>query len=92
MTTDRMESNGVGIELKERTERIFQAIILYKISHHGNSPSIREIGEMAGISSTSVVAYHLKALEKAGLFKRIDRKIDIGGTWQPPSNLQLDIQ
>ena len=40
------------------------------IARTGQSPTIREMGEGAGISSTSVVHYHLKALEKLGLVER----------------------
>ncbi|MGZ9225016.1 MAG: transcriptional repressor LexA, partial [Anaerolineales bacterium] len=40
-------------------------------------PSIREIGEKTGISSTSVVNYYLDQLEKKGLIER-DRKISRG--------------
>ena len=40
-------------------------------------PSIREIGEKTGISSTSVVNYYLDQLEKKGMIER-DRKISRG--------------
>lgn len=40
-------------------------------------PSIREIGEKTGISSTSVVNYYLDQLEKGGYIQR-DRKISRG--------------
>ncbi len=40
-------------------------------------PSIREIGEKTGITSTSVVNYYLDQLEKKGLIER-DRKISRG--------------
>ena len=47
---------------------------------HGRNmypPSIREIGEKTGISSTSVVNYYLDQLEKMGLIER-DRKVSRG--------------
>jgi repressor LexA len=40
------------------------AFIREFISKSGYPPSIREIGEAVDISSTSVVNYNLKALEK----------------------------
>ena len=43
----------------------------------GYPPSIREIGEETGISSTSVVNYYLDQLEKMGFIER-DRKISRG--------------
>ena len=46
------------------------AFIKAHIARTGQSPTFREMGEGAGISSTSVVHYHLKALEKLGLVER----------------------
>jgi len=43
----------------------------------GYPPSIREIGEQTGISSTSVVNYYLEQLEKWGFIER-DRRISRG--------------
>lgn len=37
---------------------------------HGYPPSVREIGERVGLSSSSTVQSHLKTLEKKGLIKR----------------------
>ncbi|HXK33166.1 MAG TPA: transcriptional repressor LexA [Dehalococcoidia bacterium] len=44
------------------------------IDEHDYPPSIRDIQLGCGISSTSVVDYNLKALEKAGLIRR-DREV-----------------
>jgi repressor LexA len=44
---------------------------------HGFPPTIREIGEEVGISSTSVVNYNLNALEKKRLIER-DRNVSRG--------------
>jgi repressor LexA len=44
---------------------------------HGFPPTIREIGEAARISSTSVVNYNLNALEKKGRLER-DRNVSRG--------------
>jgi len=43
----------------------------------GSAPTIREIGERFGISSTNGVRYYLTLLEKAGYIRR-DRKISRG--------------
>ncbi|OQY25797.1 MAG: repressor LexA [Anaerolineaceae bacterium 4572_32.1] len=53
------------------------AFIREFIIDNGYPPSIREIGEAADISSTSVVNYNLKALEKKGLIAR-DRTVSRG--------------
>lgn len=50
------------------------AFIREFITENGYPPSIREIGEAVGISSTSVVNYNLKALEKKDLIAR-DRTV-----------------
>lgn len=39
---------------------------------NGCSPSIREIGEAVGISSTSTVHFHIKGLIEDGKLKKID--------------------
>src|ERR1043165_9901154 len=66
------KSKGLG----ERHQRILARMQVY---HHENKypPSIREIGEKTGITSTSVVNYYLDQLEKKGLIER-DRKISRG--------------
>jgi repressor LexA len=46
-------------------------------NRRGYPPTVREIGEAAGISSTSVVDYNLNVLEKAGRIRR-DREISRG--------------
>ena len=44
---------------------------------HGFPPTIREIGEQVGISSTSVVSYNLNALEKKNRIER-DKNVSRG--------------
>ena len=50
------------------------------IRKHDRSPTIREIGERAGISSTNGVRYHLSILEKLGYIKR-SKGISRGIEW-----------
>lgn len=45
--------------------RMYRAIVDY-IEEHGIPPTIREIQEAAGLSSPSVVSYHLTVMEEAG--------------------------
>ena len=66
------KSKGLG----ERHQRILDFLRAYQ-SENKYPPSIREIGEKTGISSTSVVNYYLDQLEKRGLIER-DRKISRG--------------
>lgn len=55
--------------LSERQQRILDFIARFQ-QRHGYPPTIREIGQEAGISSTSVVDYHLRALERMGHLRR----------------------
>jgi len=62
--------------LTERHMKILQFLQDFQ-NENGYPPSIREIGEQTGISSTSVVNYYLDQLERMGYIKR-DRHISRG--------------
>src|SRR5512133_2560055 len=62
--------------LSERQRRILDFIARFH-QQHSYPPTIREIGQAAGISSTSVVDYNLKVLEREGMLKR-DREVSRG--------------
>ena len=66
------KSKGLG----ERHQRILDFLEEYQRANK-YPPSIREIGEKTGITSTSVVNYYLDQLEKRGMIER-DRKISRG--------------
>src|SRR5437764_9874718 len=69
--------------LSDRQRRILDFVARYT-GDHGYPPSIREIGQAVGISSTSVVDYNLRALERNGLIRR-DREVSRGlGLVNPP--------
>src|SRR5579859_1676703 len=53
----------------ERQQRILDVIRAFT-SEHGYPPSVREIGERVGLSSSSTIHAHLKALERRGLISR----------------------
>lgn len=53
----------------ERQARILE-IIRDFTQEHGYPPSVREIGERVGLSSSSTVQSHLRSLEKRGLIHR----------------------
>jgi repressor LexA len=55
--------------LSERQRKILQFIVSF-VSENEFPPTIREIGEQVGISSTSVVNYNLAKLEELGLISR----------------------
>lgn len=56
-------------DLSERQEKILEFIGEF-IRENQFPPTIREIGDKVGISSTSVVKYNLDALERKGLIER----------------------
>lgn len=62
--------------LSER-QRAILAFIREFSDEHGYPPSIREIGQAVGISSTSVVDYNLRVLEASGFIRR-DREVSRG--------------
>ena len=55
--------------LTQRQARILEAI-RDAIEHHGYPPSMREIGEIVGLTSSSSVSHQLKMLEIKGYIKR----------------------
>jgi len=69
-------------------ERLMQFIVDYKTAHDGNSPTYREMMAATGLTTTSMVAYHLEKLEQAGLIERPQqvgnsRVIEVvGGEWK----------
>ncbi len=68
-------------------ERIFDFLVVYKQTHDGNSPSLREIADACHIV-LSGAHYHLSRLEldnRVRLSGPRCRTIEVvGGTWQPP--------
>lgn len=82
-------------ELSPATLALYKAIIKYKLVHDGHSPPLRELGEMVGQNSTSMISYYLKKLEDAQLIMRGPATKDattcgvihvIGAKWLPPTN------
>lgn len=63
-------------KLSERQQAMIEFIRGFT-DENGYPPTIRQIGEAAGISSTSVVNYNLNKLEKAGYLTR-DLKVSRG--------------
>lgn len=68
-------------KLSERQRSIMRCIEA-SLRERGYPPSIREIGDRVGISSTSVVDYNLRVLEREGLIRRdrdVSRGLDLVG-------------
>jgi repressor LexA len=57
-------------QLSERRRKIIE-FVNDSIEQRGFPPTVREIGQATGISSTSVVDFHLRTLEEQGFLRRI---------------------
>jgi repressor LexA len=76
-------------QFKHDPNQVFSFILKFKAANDGIPPTIREICEACGISSTSVVNNILKRLERRGWiilepgFQTRKIKV-VGAHWQPP--------
>lgn len=76
----------MATELSERQQRILGFLEEF-LDDHGYPPSIREICQACGISSTSVADYNLKALEQKGYLRRnadISRGLELASRTRTP--------
>jgi repressor LexA len=60
---------GEEVELPVRQREVLEVIRTW-VERFGYPPSVREIGEAVGLTSTSSVAYQLRALEQKGYLRR----------------------
>jgi repressor LexA len=77
--------------LSERQKKILQFIITF-VNENNFPPTIREIGERVGISSTSVVNYNLSKLEELNLINRrkeVSRGLNVN--WDQLDELDLNL-
>lgn len=57
-------------DLNDRQNTIYDYICDY-LKEHGFPPTVREIAEMAGLTSSSSAHHYLKHLEEKGYIRRI---------------------
>jgi len=72
----------MGSSLTERQRTILN-VIRASVTSRGYPPSIREIGDAVGLTSTSSVAHQLRTLERKGYLRRDPnrpRAVDVRGT------------
>lgn len=79
----------------ERQQRILDVIRAFTVER-GYPPSVREIGERVGLSSSSTIHAHLKALERRGLISRDPTKpralrSDMGPRTAQPDSVVMPI-
>lgn len=78
-----------GLSPTSRQLEVLRAIHA-SVTSRGWPPTVREIGDQLGISSTNGVVDHLRALEKRGLLERGEmtarglRITDAGLSWLAP--------
>lgn len=67
-------------------EQVYQFIVQFKMANDGLSPTLREIADGVGISSTSVVSYLLIRMERRGVITVWDAAsrgiMVVGGKWR----------
>jgi repressor LexA len=78
----------------ERQQRILDVIRRFT-AERGYPPSVREIGERVGLSSSSTIHAHLKTLEKRGLISRDATKPralrEVGGSAAAPDTVVMPV-
>nr|WP_067664886.1 transcriptional repressor LexA [Nocardia miyunensis] len=78
---DAVESPSTGTDLTARQRKVLE-VIRTSVTERGYPPSIREIGDAVGLTSTSSVAHQLRALERKGYLRRDPnrpRAVDVRG-------------
>ena len=63
------DSSAVAPELTDRQHAVLD-VLRSHTAEHGYPPTVREIGEVLGMASSSTVHSHLAALERAGIIER----------------------
>ena len=80
-------------QLSAKRKQIVDFILRF-VEDKGYPPTVRDIQSGCGISSTSVVDYHLKVLEKEGHIRRdpeVSRGIELLGRASSPLKVQVPI-
>lgn len=81
------------IKLTERQRTILE-VIRESVTSRGYPPSIREIGDAVGLTSTSSVAHQLRTLERKGYLRRDPnrpRAVDVRGIDDGPASPTTDV-
>ncbi|WP_333894707.1 transcriptional repressor LexA [Mycolicibacterium gadium] len=84
---------GLDTGLTERQRTILD-VIRASVTSRGYPPSIREIGDAVGLTSTSSVAHQLRTLERKGYLRRDPnrpRAVDVRGADNAPPVVATDV-
>jgi repressor LexA len=82
---DTVGSDG----LTPRQRRVLEVIREW-VERRGYPPSVREIGEAVGLTSTSSVAHQLRALERKGYLRRDPNRPRAVGVLPPDADIEAD--
>ncbi len=63
------DSTALAPTLTDRQQSVLD-VLRQHVAQHGYPPTVREIGEVLGMASSSTVHSHLAALERAGIIER----------------------
>jgi repressor LexA len=86
-------NDTVDSALTERQRTILN-VIRASVTSRGYPPSIREIGDAVGLTSTSSVAHQLRTLERKGYLRRDPnrpRAVDVRGTDETSAAVMTDV-
>ena len=92
-STDDAVSGPRDTTLTERQRTILE-VIRSSVTTRGYPPSIREIGDAVGLTSTSSVAHQLRTLERKGFLRRDPnrpRAVDVRSAEDMPPTVVTDV-
>ena len=91
MSDSTKTPGAAGLTERQRT---ILAVIRTSVTSRGYPPSIREIGDAVGLTSTSSVAHQLHTLERKGYLRRDPnrpRAVDVRGTEDAGPSVVTDV-
>ena len=91
--TDTSRRDNADSRLTERQRTILE-VIRASVTSRGYPPSIREIGDAVGLTSTSSVAHQLRTLERKGYLRRDanrPRAVDVRGADESVTPVRTEV-
>ena len=89
--SDSSDKRHPGLTQRQRT---ILDVIRASVTTRGYPPSIREIGDAVGLTSTSSVAHQLRTLERKGYLRRDPnrpRAVDVRGAHEGSASVTTDV-
>jgi repressor LexA len=88
------DSNDTSDTALTERQRTILNVIRASVTSRGYPPSIREIGDAVGLTSTSSVAHQLRTLERKGYLRRDPnrpRAVDVRGTDETTAAVRTEV-